>query len=102
MSASQSSSQSGQLRSHVVLLSVPDDSVEDLQRFLERLHFHRGLTNQLVSFRDQESALSVAEQYGLAVLQDSSFHGRCSALMTGPPQLTAADRLRLRLMASRR
>ena len=59
MSFSHSNSDPIRPRSHVVLLSVPGEALEDLNHILSCFQFHRGWESQVVSVSSQESAVQV-------------------------------------------
>ena len=63
---------SRQSRSHVVVLTIPDDALEDVGHILERFSFHRGWASHISSFVDQESAIHAAERCISFSLQQSS------------------------------
>ena len=71
-SADELSPSSRQSRSHVVVLDIPDDAIEDVTHILERLNFHRGWSSQIVSFPDRETATHTAERFGTSILRHSS------------------------------
>ncbi len=56
MSSLPSNSGPIQSRSHIVLLSVPDEALEDLNHILSRFQFHRGWESQVFSVSSQGSA----------------------------------------------
>ncbi len=70
MAASHIDQSSSQSRSHVVLLSIPDESLGDLNHILDRLRFHRGWEPQVFSASSRESASQVAERCGTVLRQN--------------------------------
>ena len=54
----------------MVLLSVPDESLGDLEHILNHLRFHRGWESQVISVSSQDSAVQAAERCGTVLRQD--------------------------------
>ncbi len=53
----------------MVLLSVPDESLGDLEHILSRLRFHRGWESQVISVSSQDSAVRAVERCGTVLRQ---------------------------------
>ncbi len=89
-SSSDLSSSPSYPRSHVIVLTIPDDAIEDVSHILERFSFHRGWSSQISSFVDRESAVHVAERCVSSILQQSS----SPSAQLGPPpfQYPATER----------
>ncbi len=77
-------------RSHVVVLTIPDDAIEDVSHILERFSFHRGWSSHSSSLVDRESAVHAAERCVSSILQQSS--SPSAQLVPPPSQYPSTER----------
>ncbi len=70
MSSSRSNPEPTRPRSHVVLLLVPDEALEDLNHILSRFQFHRSWESQVVSVSSQESAVQAVGRCATVLRQE--------------------------------